>query len=38
MLKIGVASLADLAAIAERLGFLNTPPAAVELSMSRGLQ
>ncbi|HEY2675830.1 MAG TPA: response regulator [Steroidobacteraceae bacterium] len=38
MLKIGVASLADLAAIAERLGFLNTPPAIVELNMSRGLQ
>jgi FixJ family two-component response regulator len=38
MMKIGVGSLADLAAIAERLGFLNSPATPVESSRNHGLQ
>jgi FixJ family two-component response regulator len=38
MMKIGVGSLADLAAIAERLGILDTPPVVVAPGKDRGLQ
>jgi FixJ family two-component response regulator len=38
MMKIGVASLADLAAIAERLGILDTPPSSLEPGTKRELQ